>query len=187
MCWWHVCVFQDKIKADATDDSLDNPRQNLKEYMDDWFVNQYVTGELAFVWVCVGMWCNVCVCRYGLGPMRKDTIAKFKATLQRHKDSNAYCCMFGRFWGLFDPLDESWCDFYLEWLTLLIEARSAKDETVLPVKNGMAFMVSGGGAVCGEGGGCEGKERRGAGELVAVSDAVCMCLGRYCKVTWRTW
>ena len=73
--------------------------------------------------------------------MRKEAKLKFVATLTRHRDSNAYCNMFGRLWGVFDPLDESWCDYYLEWLNLLIEARGMKDETVIPVKNGMAFMV----------------------------------------------
>ena len=83
----------------------------------------------------------VCVIRYGLGPMRRDARTKFKATLTRYKDTNAYCNMFGRLWGLFDPLDEPWCDYYLEWMTLLIEARSAKDEAVIPVKHGLSYMV----------------------------------------------
>ena len=35
-------VYQDKIKADAADDLLSNPRQNLQEYMRDWLINQCV-------------------------------------------------------------------------------------------------------------------------------------------------
>jgi hypothetical protein len=90
----------------------------MQEYMADWFINQY-----------------------GFGPMRKEAKAKFTATLKRFKDTNAYCNMFGRLWGVFDPLSEEWCDYYLEWLSLLIEARSSKDEIVLPVKHGLAYMV----------------------------------------------
>ena len=73
--------------------------------------------------------------------MRRDAKSKFTATLKRFKDSNAYCYMFGRLWGVFEPLDEAWCDYYLEWLNVLLDARNLKDETVIPVKHGMAFMV----------------------------------------------
>ena len=86
--------------------------------MSDWFVNQY-----------------------GFGPMRKDARTKFVATLNRHKDTNAYCSMFGRLWGVFEPLDEAWCDYYLSWLSPLIEARASKDELVIPVKQGLQYMV----------------------------------------------
>ncbi len=112
----------------------------------------------------------VCVCcRYGFGPIRKDAKAKFSATLRRFKDSNGYCNMFGRLWGVFDPLDEAWCDYYLELLTELIEARAAKDEAVITVKQGMAFMVRSGVAVaCGARVRCE---TRGC--------CACVCV-RYC-------
>ena len=74
--------------------------------------------------------------------MQRDAKSKFTATLRRYRESNAYCNMFGRLWGVFDPLGEDWCDYYLEWLSLLIEARLSKDELVIPVKHGMAYMVS---------------------------------------------
>ncbi len=36
-------IYVDKIKADAVDDACKNPRQNLVEYVGDWFKNQCVS------------------------------------------------------------------------------------------------------------------------------------------------
>ena len=33
-------IYADKVKADAVDDACDNPRQNMEEYVSDWFKNQ---------------------------------------------------------------------------------------------------------------------------------------------------
>ena len=69
--------------------------------------------------------------------------AKFAATLKKFRDANAYCNTFGRLWGAFDPLDESWCDYYLEVLGHVIRAPTAfpTEEIVFPVKQSMAIMV----------------------------------------------
>ena len=72
--------------------------------------------------------------------MLKEVQAKFAATLLKFKDSNTYCETFARLWGLTDPLDEPWCDYYLEVLKVLIDARSAPEEVVLPTKN-LGYMV----------------------------------------------
>ena len=55
-------VYQDKIKADATDDAIDNPRQNMQEYMDDWFINQYVDAVRCCGTRLHAVGCNVVRC-----------------------------------------------------------------------------------------------------------------------------
>jgi hypothetical protein len=76
--------------------------------------------------------------------MLKEVQQKFAATLMKFRDSNAYCATFSRLWGLADPLDESWCDYYLEVLCVLVDARALSDEIVLPAKANMGYMVCGG-------------------------------------------
>jgi hypothetical protein len=73
--------------------------------------------------------------------MLKEVQAKFAATLMKFKDSNAYCATFARLWGLTDPLDESWCDYYLEVFKFLLDARASTEEIVLPSKGNLGFMV----------------------------------------------
>ena len=141
--------MQDKIKADAVDDSMNNPRQNIREYMDDWFTNQYVgLVSCSFPLTCplpVAPTSHVPLMlhyRYGIGPVSKEARSKFVGALKRYQAASLYCRMFGRLWGIFEPvLDEAWCDYYLEWVNMLIAARAAKDEVVIPVKQGVAFMV----------------------------------------------
>lgn len=113
-------IYADKIKADAVDDACNNDRQNMQDYVGDWFKNQY-----------------------GTGPMNKEAQAKFAATLRKFRDTNPYCNTFGRLWGVFDALDESWCDYYLEILSFVIKApvTHPTEEIVLPTKMNMAFMV----------------------------------------------
>lgn len=78
-------------------------------------------------------------CRYGFGGAVKDARVRFTNAVKKNRSTNVYCAMFGRLWGLFDPLDELWCDFYLEWLAPLVEARST--DAASPVKHGMQYMV----------------------------------------------
>lgn len=35
-------IYTDKIKADEVDDRLNNPRDDMPEYVDDWMKQQYV-------------------------------------------------------------------------------------------------------------------------------------------------
>jgi hypothetical protein len=42
-------IYRDKLRADAVDDSLQNRRQNLQEYVKDWFLNRHGMPRLAQV------------------------------------------------------------------------------------------------------------------------------------------
>ena len=42
-------IYRDKIRADAVDDSLQNRRQNMQEYVKDWFLNRHGMPRLAQV------------------------------------------------------------------------------------------------------------------------------------------
>ncbi len=161
-------IYADKIKADAVDDACNNDRQNMQEYVDDWFKNQYV-GSCASRSCCTRTkafetanklstqpllrrrWVHLvthacaptCGVRYGTGPMNKEAQAKFASTLRKFRDTNPYCNTFGRLWGVFDALDEAWCDYYLEVLSHVIKSpvTHPTEEILLPTKMNMAFMV----------------------------------------------
>jgi hypothetical protein len=77
--------------------------------------------------------------------MNKEAQGKFAATLRKFRDTNAYCNTFGRLWGVFDALDESWCDFYLEVLVHVVKApvTHPTEEIVLASKLSQAINVSG--------------------------------------------
>ncbi len=85
---------------------------------------------------------GICV-RYGTGPMLREAQARFASTLRKFKDSNAYCYMFGRLWGLFDALDEPWCDFYLYLAGFIFRSTVSHptEDIALPTKSNLAHVV----------------------------------------------
>jgi hypothetical protein len=100
-------IYKDKMAADAVDDAINNRRQNMQEYVADWFLN-----------------------RHGIKSIADNMVAKFKKGLKAYRSSNGYCDTFGRFWGVFAPGD-TWSEQQLDmYLMILGHCMSAKGDPI---------------------------------------------------------
>lgn len=80
------------------------------------------------------------LCSYGVQQCEAAK-ARLENTIRRYQHSNAYCHMFGRLWGLFNPVDEDDCQFYLAALSPLIDARSGSETYVIALPKSAGHMV----------------------------------------------
>ena len=70
--------------------------------------------------------CQVCPA----DPLCSTPLTAAAAAHPVHRDANPYCAMFGRLWGVYDPLPEATCDFYLEVLSHVFEAKKNADQVL---------------------------------------------------------
>lgn len=98
------------MAADAVDDAINNRRQNMQEYVADWFLN-----------------------RHGMKSIADNMVAKFRKGLKTYRSRNTYCDTFGRFWGVFAPSD-TWSENVLDMYTLVLGAcMNSKGEPIFVI------------------------------------------------------
>ena len=76
-------AFADKVRSDALDDYGNKSRMLLQEFLLDWFNH-----------------------RYGVPGLAEKSVERLKQSLSRYRKDSSYLDMFGRLWGLYDPLPQ---------------------------------------------------------------------------------